>query len=200
MDTAISNNNFYERARLYELIGGKKYMPPSPSLNHNKMIRNLYDSFRILVNVKDVEFYFDNVDVLLDGEHTVMPDFKIVSDFSKIADGKNIKGAPDFIAEILSPSNSAHDLITKRKLYEKHAVPEYWIIDINNRSIHVYTLKNGSYGDPEIYYCFTQDEIEDIERGFNDSDKEQIKIKDIVTHTFGEEIRVPLANLFENLL
>lgn len=175
-------------------------MPPSPVLNHDTMIFNLYDIFKNILDIKKFKIYGDTADVLLDGEHTVMPDFKIVGDFAKIADGKNIKGAPDFIAEVLSPSNSAHDLITKRKLYEKHGVPEYWIIDINNRSIYVYTLKNSAYGDPDIYHCFTPEEIQDIEQGYDDDDKEQIKIKEIATHVFGEEIRVPIAKLFENMM
>ena len=174
-------------------------MPPSPNLNHNEIILNLYEIFKNTLN-RDFKCFSESVDVVLDTENILRSDFKIVSDFAKIADGKNIKGAPDFIAEVLSPSNSAHDLITKRKLYEKHGVPEYWIVDINNRSIHVYTLKNGAYGDPEIYHCFTPEEIREIEQGYDDEDKERIKIKEIVTHTFGEEIRVPIAKLFENML
>ena len=199
MDTAIRLNKINERNKFYEIIGGKKYMAPSPTLNHNKIIRKLYDTFKIVTNIKNFEIFFDNVDVILDSEHTVMPDFKIVGDFAKIADGKNIKGAPDFIAEVLSPSNSSHDLITKRDLYEKHGVPEYWIVNIYTRDIYVYTLKDGKYGDPIIYHDYSEEEIYEIEEGFNDMLKEQIKIKEIVTSTFGEEISVPIAKLFENI-
>jgi len=185
--------------RYYEIIGGKKYMPPSPILNHNKMIQKLYDVFKALLKDKEFEIYFENVDVKFDGENTVMPDFKIVGDFSKIANGKYIQGAPDFIAEVLSPSNSSYDLIDKRKLYEKNGVPEYWIIDIYTKNIHVYVLKDGVYGDPTIYHCFTEEEIEVIENGFNDEDKEQIKITEIISHTFGDEIRVPINKVFEGI-
>ena len=174
-------------------------MPPSPILNHNEMIWGLYDIFKNILKNKNFKMYGDNVDVVLDGEHTVQPDFKIVGDFAKIADGKNIKGAPDFIAEVLSPSNSAHDLITKRDLYEKHGVREYWIVDINSKNIHVYVLKDGLYGNPEIYHYFTDEEIQDIENGYDSEDKEQIKITEIISHTFGEEIRVPIAKVFENI-
>ena len=174
-------------------------MPPSPILNHNKMIQKLYDVFKALLKDKEFEIYFENVDVKFDGENTVMPDFKIVGDFSKIANGKYIQGAPDFIAEVLSPSNSSYDLIDKRKLYEKNGVPEYWIIDIYTKNIHVYVLKDGVYGDPTIYHCFTEEEIEVIENGFNDEDKEQIKITEIISHTFGDEIRVPINKVFEGI-
>jgi len=196
--SSIAEKNFMD-VRYYEIIGGKKYMPPSPILYHNKVIRKLYDTFNALLSGKDLEFYFDNVDVKLDGEHTVMPDFKIVSDFSKIANGKNIQGAPDFIAEVLSPSNSAHDLIVKKNLYEKYGVPEYWIVDIYTKNIHVYILKDGAYGDPSIYHYFSEEEIQEIEDGYADWNKEQVKITEIVSHTFGEEIRVPIHKIFEGI-
>jgi len=191
----------YIDERRYEIIGGKKYMPPSPILNHNETIRGLYDVFKDTLKGRSLKFYFDNVDVKLCEENTVQPDFKIVSDFSKIADGKNIKGAPDFIAEVLSPSNSAHDLITKRDLYEKHGVKEYWIVDINNKNIYVYVLKeNGAYGNPEIYHYFTPEEVEEIEQGYDDADKERIKITHIGSRTFGDEISVPISKIFENII
>ena|GEM_PF-5429046 len=118
MSYATANSKRIDE-KYYEIIGGKKYIPPGPVLKHNEMIRSLYDVFKELLKGKKLKFYFDNVDVKLDAEHTVMPDFKIVGDFSKLADGKNIQGAPDFIAEVLSPSNSSHDLIYK-KIYMKN--------------------------------------------------------------------------------
>ena len=174
-------------------------MPPSPSFNHSSAILNLYYVFRSILSNKDFKFGSE-VDVMLDFEHTVRPDFKIISDASKIIDGKKVKGAPDFIAEVLSPSNSSHDLVYKRDLYEKHGVKEYWVVDIYTKNIHVYVLKGGAYGNPEIYHYFTDEEIEEIVNGYDDADKEQIKITEIITHTFGGEIRVPINKIFENII
>jgi len=189
----------YIDERLYEIIGGEKYMPPSPNLNHNETIRCLYDVFKELLKGRNLKFYFDNVDVKLDDEHTVRPDFKIVSDFSKIADGMNVKGAPDFIAEVLSPGNASHDLVYKKELYEKHGVKEYWIIDNYTKNIHVYVLKDGVYGNPVIYHDYSQAEIDDIEDGYNERLKEQVKITHIISRTFGDEISVPISRIFENI-
>jgi len=188
-----------EREKFYEIIKGEKYMPPSPVLDHYRILKKLDILFTNLLSAQPFEVFGENVDVILDKEHTVKPDLKIVGDFSKFADGKNIKGAPDFIIEVLSPSNSAHDLVYKKDLYEKHAVKEYWIVDIYTKNIHVYVLKDGYYGNPEIYHYFTPDEIEDVENDFDDWLKEQIKIKEIITHTFGEEIRVSIDKIFENI-
>lgn len=42
---------------------------------------------------------------------------------------------PDWICEILSPSNARHDQVTKRALYAKHGVPFYWIVDPETRTL-----------------------------------------------------------------
>jgi Uma2 family endonuclease len=44
---------------------------------------------------------------------------------------------PDWIAEIVSPSNAAHDLVRKRRIYHQHGVPHYWIIDLRDESLTV---------------------------------------------------------------
>jgi Uma2 family endonuclease len=39
-----------------------------------------------------------------------------------------IKGVPDLIVAILSPSNPKYDLVTKRRLYLEAAISEDWIV------------------------------------------------------------------------
>jgi Uma2 family endonuclease len=197
MGTAVKR--YSERERFYEIIGGKKYMPPSPVLYHHDIIYNLQYFFKNILRGKNFKVFGENVDVILDAENTVQPDLKIVGDFSKIADGKNIKGAPDFIVEVLSPGSVAHDLITKKDLYQKNGVKEYWIVDIGNKNVHVYLLFFEETADTEIFHYFTPDEIKDIEKDFDDRLKEQVKIKEITTYAFGEEIRVPIEKIFENI-
>ncbi|RKX97501.1 MAG: hypothetical protein DRZ90_06090 [Spirochaetes bacterium] len=64
----------------------------------------------------------------------VQPDMSVICDSSKIMD-KGCLGAPDLIIEILSPSTS------KKDLYEKHGVKEYWIVDPGNRYFRVFHLR-----------------------------------------------------------
>jgi Uma2 family endonuclease len=80
------------------------------------------------------------VDVyLLDEEdeearNVVQPDVIVVCDESTIRED-GVYGAPDFIAEILSPSTAHKDLGEKRDLYEKAGVREYWLLNPDNGSI-----------------------------------------------------------------
>ncbi|MFQ5616065.1 MAG: Uma2 family endonuclease [Anaerolineales bacterium] len=53
--------------------------------------------------------------------------------------------APDFIAEIFSPSTASKDRGTKFEDYADHGVQEYWIIDPQRETLEQYLLKAGSY-------------------------------------------------------
>jgi Uma2 family endonuclease len=53
--------------------------------------------------------------------------------------------APDFIAEILSPSTESIDRTIKFEDYAAHGVAEYWLIDPANKTVEQYDLQEGGY-------------------------------------------------------
>lgn len=66
----------------------------------------------------------------------VQPDILVVCDKDKL-DEKRCNGAPDFIIEIVSPSNPADDYIRKAYYYRNYEVREYWIVDPKRRTVTV---------------------------------------------------------------
>jgi Uma2 family endonuclease len=107
----------------------------------------------VFLGGKTCEPYISPIDVYLpplpeqgdDIEDTVVqPDVLVVCDPTKLAD-EGIRGAPDFIAEILSDSTANKDLTIKRDLYESHGVREYWIVSPENGSVFAYVLENGRF-------------------------------------------------------
>ena len=44
---------------------------------------------------------------------------------------------PQVVFEILSPSNSAKEMISKYKFYERYGVEEYYLVSIPNRDSHI---------------------------------------------------------------
>jgi Uma2 family endonuclease len=56
-----------------------------------------------------------------------------------------IKGIPDLVVEILSPSNADYDLHIKRKLYQDAGIPEYWIAMPDEHQILQLVLHEGRY-------------------------------------------------------
>ncbi|MBO5030998.1 MAG: Uma2 family endonuclease [Lachnospiraceae bacterium] len=78
-------------------------------------------------------------------EDTVVePDISVICDLDKLND-RGCLGAPDWIIEIASPSNPSHDYITKLGLYHDAGVREYWIVDAEQRKIHVYNMHDGKF-------------------------------------------------------
>lgn len=61
-------------------------------------------------------------------------------------------GASDWIIEIVSPGNVAHDTGSKFALYEENGVAEYWIVFPGEKSVAVYLLQDGQYQLRGEYY------------------------------------------------
>ncbi|MBZ5714492.1 Uma2 family endonuclease [Nannocystis pusilla] len=52
---------------------------------------------------------------------------------------------PDWICEVLSPSNARHDRVFKARLYAAHGVPYYWLVDPAERILEAYVLKDSQW-------------------------------------------------------
>ena len=79
----------------------------------------------------------------------VQPDVFIVCDLEKI-DARGVCGAPDWIAEVLSPWTARHDRKVKLPVYERAGVREVWLIDPLDRTLTLYRLEAGRYGRPTV--------------------------------------------------
>ena len=53
--------------------------------------------------------------------------------------------APDFVAEVLSPSTEANDRRLKKRDYAAHRIGEYWIVDPEAQTIEQLVLQGGDY-------------------------------------------------------
>lgn len=58
-------------------------------------------------------------------------------------DTRPIEVVPDWICEILSPSNAAYDRVTKAKLYAEHGVQHFWLLDPGERILEAFALSAG---------------------------------------------------------
>jgi Uma2 family endonuclease len=51
--------------------------------------------------------------------------------------GRPVTIRPDWVCEVLSPSNASHDLVTKLRVYHRSQVAHYWIVDPQNETLTV---------------------------------------------------------------
>ena len=152
----------------WELIDGVAFdMTPAPSRQHSLVQGALQDILRPFFRGKPCEVHNAPFDVRLPKgqeadelvDTVVQPDLLVVCDEKKL-DDKGCRGAPDLVIEILSPSTSSRDHVTKKYLYEKHGVKEFWIVSPTDRRIIVYALESSDrfrdaviYSDIDIIKC-----------------------------------------------
>jgi Uma2 family endonuclease len=54
-------------------------------------------------------------------------------------------GPPDMIIEIMSPSNHRNGMLVKFRKYLQAGVREYWIVDPDEKTVHVCLLDHHEY-------------------------------------------------------
>jgi Uma2 family endonuclease len=145
----------------WELIDGVAFcMSPAPSRLHQKWLGDLFAQFHAYLEGKPCEVYIAPFDVRL-AEYSdvsdeeintvVQPDIMVVCDREKL-DDRGVKGAPDLVVEIISPSTAKRDITTKYELYQRHGVKEYWLMYPNDRTLLVYRMSaDGIYVQPEVF-------------------------------------------------
>ena len=133
----------------YELIDGVIFLMSAPSAAHQSILRELTVQLSVFLKGKQCMVFPAPFDVCLNGlgdkdETVVQPDIIVICD-KKIIDAKRCNGVPDMVIEILSPSTSKIDLLTKLKKYQTAGVCEYWIVDPDSKSVNVHILEKGKY-------------------------------------------------------
>lgn len=143
----------------YELIDGEAYMMvPGPDLPHQEVAGEIYLQARLALAGKPCRALIAPLDVRLPKgdeaderiDTVLQPDVMVVCDPAKL-DRRGVRGAPDWVVEVISPSTASRDQIKKRRVYERHGVREYWLVHPVDRVLTVYRLSHGVYGSPELY-------------------------------------------------
>ncbi|GAW86017.1 conserved hypothetical protein [Bathymodiolus platifrons methanotrophic gill symbiont] len=142
----------------YELIDGEAYfIAPAPSLEHQDVAGEIFRQIANALVGKKCRVFMAPVDVRLpktnepdeQTDTVVQPDVLVVCDTNKL-DRRGVRGAPDWVLEVLSPATASHDQIKKRDLYKRHGVREYWLIHPVDRVLTIYLLKDKEFTKPEI--------------------------------------------------
>lgn len=132
-----------------ELIDGQLiYAQAAPSRIHQTILGELHFLIKEYIKSKNgsCKVYPAPFAVKLrnDKDNIVEPDISVICDPNKLTD-RGCAGAPDWIIEIVSPSNSSHDYVKKLNLYLDAGVREYWIVDPTTDIILVYILNDESF-------------------------------------------------------
>src|SRR5262249_33857021 len=95
--------------------------------------------------------------LVFDQYNGVIPDLVFFSHGrrSEIVEGERLIAAPELAIEILSAGsqNINRDRITKRQLYSKYSMKEYWSVDVENRAVEIYRRSPTGLALAATLYC-----------------------------------------------
>jgi len=141
----------------WELIDGVPYMMSSPGFRHQEILGNLFHQLYEHLKDKSCKAYVAPLDVRLNADThddtVVQPDLIIICDRSVI-DKAGIKGVPEMVVEVLSPSTSRYDRTLKFNTYLNAGIREYWIVEPTDKTLAVNILENDNY----ILHAYTDED------------------------------------------
>ncbi len=145
--TAVELFELLPEGLLCEVIENTLFMSPTPNFYHQEISMELSTAiFNELKKTHAGKCVAAPMDVFLDSANAYQPDILFITkkNLGIIKEGK-IRGTPDLIIEILSPGSVKHDKITKRNVYERNGVKEYFIVAPKIKEVITYYLKNKKF-------------------------------------------------------
>ena len=124
-------------------------MTPSPTPMHQIVSSNIYSALSSTDTWEHLGCGASRPDRTFGSRQTtcLIPDIIFVAQRpAAISLGpKTIDAPPDLVVEILSPGTRRRDLTTKRALYARFGVQEYWIVDPDARTVTVLALAGDNF-------------------------------------------------------
>ena len=143
--------DFPEDNTIREVLEGELFVTAAPIWRHSAAASEI--QFRLTLHAKEHggRAVGAVTGVFLSEENFVEPDVLYLGPASlhKI-ERPFVRGAPDILVEVSSPSTRRRDLGVKLRVYERFSVPEYWFVDLDADVIEVRRLEGGRYPEPTV--------------------------------------------------
>lgn len=143
-DTRLTYDDFVlfpDDGRRHEIIDGVHYVTPSPNVRHQVLVQRLLVEIALYLrgSPRSGQVFHAPLDVVLSHYDVVEPDLLFVAgDQPDILTDKNVQGPPALVVEVLSKSTRKRDAQTKRRLFERTGVREYWLVDPELDTVQVF--------------------------------------------------------------
>lgn len=120
----------------YELVSGELVVTPAPRAMHQVVISELEARLRPAAAAHGVHVLHSPADLSLGEDEVLQPDLFVC----RTASGAPPRDWSDItslllVIEVASPSTARYDRTLKRLRYQRAAVPEYWIVDLDARLV-----------------------------------------------------------------
>jgi Uma2 family endonuclease len=131
----------------YEIANGILLLVPSSTGSHQDTVGEVFFHLRSHVKLPGLGLVSQAPSVVeLSSKDVFQPDiFVVMNDHLDRVQEKKFVGAPDLVVEVASPGTVAFDRLTKYDAYERTGVPEYWIVNLERRTVEVFVLEGDKF-------------------------------------------------------
>lgn len=133
--------------RLIELADGTLEVLPMPTEQHQRIVLALYRLLYafILTTTPSGVLLVAPLRLQLAPNRYREPDLLYLQAAADPRRADTHWDGADLVIEVVSPGNPELDRVTKRREYAEHGIPEYWIVDPQDATLTVLTLRGSSY-------------------------------------------------------
>lgn len=121
----------------YELVRGELFVTPAPSTGHEAIIDVLASKLEPYVKANGLGRVSRPRSVVRLEESETEPDLMVRPTSRPLPTDWAEMPRPTLLVEVLSDSTRRRDLVKKRSLYVDGGIPDYWIVDGEQRTIRV---------------------------------------------------------------
>jgi Uma2 family endonuclease len=142
---------FPDDGKRHELIDGEHYVTASPNTRHQQILLNLTLMIGSWLEAHPIgRIFFAPFDVVFTDVDVVEPDLLYVSSarMADVVTPQHVRGAPELVVEVASPSTRSRDETIKRHLYDRSGVSEYWVVDPDIDVVRVYRRGEDGFARP----------------------------------------------------
>jgi Uma2 family endonuclease len=131
----------------YEIADGVLLLTPSTTGSHQDTIGEVFFHLRSHVKLAGLGLVIQAPFVVeLSAKDVFQPDIFVVMNahLDRVQENKLV-GAPDLVVEVSTPGTAAFDRLTKYDTYEYKRVLEYWIVNLERRTVEIFVLEDDEY-------------------------------------------------------
>ena len=121
----------------YELIDGELLVSPAPQPLHQRAVRLVSRALDDYVDRHDLgEVLESPADLELEPGTVLQPDvFVVPAGGEPLTTSWHVVRTLLLAVEVVSPGSARSDRVRKRRFYQRVGVPEYWIVDLDARTV-----------------------------------------------------------------
>jgi Uma2 family endonuclease len=130
-----------------EILDGKHFLPSVPAIKHQAVTLQIAAALLRYAEALKLGCILPGpCDVVLSDGIVIHPDILFIKNERRGLIGEHkLHGTPDLVVEVLSPQTRAKDLKTKKRIYSRYEIQEYWLADPEARMIETLVWSELGY-------------------------------------------------------